>query len=197
MYDSTPPGDRTGKFFKPTDLNAYVEPFEDDVREALAETAASSKPDSAFVDVEFEFMHPNTFTYTDGISSILLHGRQEQAARLAAYRGFHFAVQVSGLVLPENPAIAFGDFFDRNTDNEELRRKLETSASEYLGRCAALDRMTAYFMPEIDPTGRYGHVAEIVAGSTFMFVDNAERDRVINDSVARFSGEIESFLLED
>lgn len=96
-------------------------------------------------------------------------------------------------MLPRGASIDVSSLFTQCVDGRGLSSHLVRVAGDYLSAREALDTLTGYFMPEIDPTGQYSHIGEVVAGSVFMCIDAAERTRLIDEQIQSFHDSVEGF----
>ncbi len=152
----------------------------------LDEGVEQANPLSVFIDQSLEYEHPQSIAYTDALTHVLIGEPSSMTAQQACYRAFHFAHTVGSLVLPTHSGMKMQDFFAGVSDTDALRDKLQSTSCEYLGRRKHLDALTGRFMPQLDPTDQFAHVVETIAGSTFMFIDAAEKQRVIDEQAASF-----------
>ena len=144
----------------------------------------------ALISPAFEFDHPDSMKYAAAITRIVAAERADDDALYVAYRAFHFAHTVGGLLIGQTTGMMQQEDFKGADDKEELRQKLITVSSDFFSRCPALDALTARFMSELDPTGRFSDMAEVVAGTTFAFIEEAERQVAINIEVEKFAEEL-------
>lgn len=164
----------------------------DDFTATIDEGVMDMPDGSVFIDGALEMEFPNAFQYTDAISDLLAGERACEESRLAAYRAFHFANTVSTLLMSSPTKMYTADFYGEESP-EELLNKMRFFAGDYLSDRKTLDNVIGRYMSEIDPSGKFGDVAEVVAALTFMFIDSHEHLRAIDLEVAAFQIELEAF----
>lgn len=119
--------------------------------------------------VEFEKLYK--------LSEVMLHGalgdisETEEARGIGVfYRGLLFGVQLAAFIDNETKSFSIGNYFKGIESSTSVFEKFIDDTSEYLGERPALDAFLGRYMPEIDPTGMYNHLAE--AGASFMLMLN-------------------------
>ncbi|HSH55771.1 MAG TPA: hypothetical protein VK983_03025 [Candidatus Limnocylindrales bacterium] len=147
---------------------------------------ADTVPAAGFIDVTLERSMPGMERYTSALASVLSGRPADRNEQTASHNAFHFAYTVGRLVLPEEPRLAFASLYAEDLTADALQDKLIEETGVYLGRCEHLDALTRLYMKDLDPTGLYAHIAETVAGSTFMLIDEGEKDRIITETVTDF-----------
>lgn len=141
----------------------------------------------AFIDESFELEHPLLKSYTDSVATHFLHGDHDETALLAAYRGFHFAMTLSSLVLIHEPKLGNTRFTGTLLANEDAVALSMSELNEFRSAHPTIDRLIGYYMSELDPDGRYAHVAELLALTTFMMVEEGEHELAMLEALGSFS----------
>ncbi len=175
------------------DLHSLVEPGLADLMSTIDDALASDVGGVGFIDESFELAKPDLADYTDFLARLISQS-DDPAAKTAAYHAFHFACCIASLTLAHTPALNFGDFYGQSDPaSVGLPQRLHQSSQEYLQARPALDQLTARYMPEIDPTGKWAHVAEMVAATTFMFIDKGEQWLAEETAAADFALALDSW----
>lgn len=92
-------------------------------------------------------------------------------AMRAAYLGVHFASVLHEVVgiSADNIELSYGFTAKINANNdtlEEAMNNVRGIAETYLAENPEVEKMINYFIPDIDPTGRYSEIAEIATALT-------------------------------
>lgn len=144
----------------------------------------------AFVDLALELDYPHTQSYSQGISQALAGERDCPESRMSGYRAFHFANGVGNMLMSGETGMSMEYFYGKERNYTVIRAMLTNAVGDYFATRPALNLLTGRFMPELDPSGKYGDVAEIMAGSTFMFLDAFSRNKAVEAEVGRFAAEL-------
>jgi hypothetical protein len=160
----------------------------DELMYCLEESVEGVDPSRAFIDESFELEYYDGIKLVAALTRVVASdGRFDGEALSTGYRSFHFAHAVGGLLLSGPTGMKTEDFFRDVDDRDELRQKLSLATSDYYMMHPSLDIVTARFASELDPTGRYGDIADVLAGATFMFIEAAEKQKAIDREVAAFA----------
>lgn len=147
-----------------------------------------------FIDLSLELEVPGAINYTTALAQIIAGDRFDDEAARVAYRAFHFAHTIGSLLLSGPSGMKAEFFYGDAADTDELRDRLIGASMAYYATHSALDVVTSRFMAELDPGGRFGDVADTVAGTTFKFIEEAERQKAIDAEVIDFALELDGFM---
>jgi hypothetical protein len=154
---------------------------------AMLDDSMSEREIDAFIDESFELQHPLIKSYTDSVAKHFLQGEHDESALQAGYRGFHFAMTLSALVLTHEPKLGFTRFSGVLTHSEEQIALSTAELDDFRTSHPTLDRLIGYYMSELDPDGHYAHVAELLALTTFMMIESGERELQMLEAIGDFA----------
>jgi hypothetical protein len=172
------------------DLERLLGDDRDDLIGLLEEEIEGCDRRSVFIDADFEMAYPEGYNLAMLMAHALAGERTDGEAINTAYRSLHFAYNVGDKLLVGGAGLRMKYFFDEITSMEQLRQKLVTSAAGYYAMHASLDVVSARFADELDPTGRYGEISDIVTGVTFMFIEESARQSAIKAETEAFSRQL-------
>lgn len=135
------------------------------------------------IDEDYELTHPQLVDYANYLAAVLNGGHADDDAKIAAYHAIHFALLTASQLVPGEAVMKFGDYYDV-ADFAALQEKIHQDTQEYMSQKPELDRLLGYYMPQIDPIGEHGYLAETVAALVFLHVDQHARDQFIDAEVA-------------
>lgn len=165
----------------------------------LDESIIAAVPGQEFIDVSLEEHFPLVPSFVENLVRTF-NGELDEEAYQAGYHAFHYAHSFSSLVLAGPAVFSVVGLFDgleeENDEREIAKEELEATIEVFLFPRPVLSEITRYYMPAIDKTGRHKRVAELIAGSTFMFIDNGERLRAIDEHVADFAVGLDDLRLD-
>ena len=105
-------------------------------------------------------------------------------ACVALYRSMMFGVQVAdNLEVLTVQNLKIGEFL-RQINTEEPERWLVETIGEYLSQRPAVDALIGEYMPELDPSGRLGYLAEIGAGVMFLLSERSYGEQYFAQAIS-------------
>ncbi|GEM_PF-3876882 len=127
--------------------------------------------------------------YAEYLTHIL--GRQTSDEEFGVvYRSIHFMSLVTGLhgcnrgiSLESLEGYVGGDF-------DDIREHIRSISDVYIEHYPMIMGYADAFMPEIDPSGKYGHLAETVAGLVGSQIEDGLRVQAARDAVGAWDGTV-------
>ena len=114
-----------------------------------------------------------------------------------AYRAIHFMSLVTGL-LGCNRGVPLESLEGMlSTNNEDVRDYIRQIADDYSEQCPTVMGHVDAYMSEIDPSGKYGYLAETVAGFIGRQIEEGLLAAVAADEVAAWDGMIPDNFTSD
>lgn len=136
-------------------------------------------------DVQLEY--PELLQTSELLAFLLRKDELDDGAVRAAYAGTCFALFLGMQLMPNYMGMNADDYFV-GSSTEEVYDKVIEDTQQYLAQSQAVDRLTAHFMPELDPTGKYAFVVETAVALTCIFMDKylekQKLDQAFNDIMA-------------
>ncbi len=130
--------------------------------------------------------------YASQLNNLLLSHDATHESWQVVYRAAHFASTIAGLLGCNKGLYLEGLFTDFDLDI--VRERVMQEAQEYMAQHEYLDGLTAAFMPEIDPNGGYGHVAEIVVALVSSQLEQVVERDAVQALVGSWDGTLEELL---
>jgi hypothetical protein len=159
------------------DLNQLAGEELDDLIEVLADGVEGMDMVSKFIDPDFEAAWPAGMNLASAMAQSMTGEASDDEAFRTAYRSLHFAYTVGDILLKSNAELKFQEFFKDIETTEQMRTMMIDAAAGYYALRGSLDIVSSRFVCELDPTGQYGDLADTVTGMTFMFIEEAVRQR--------------------
>lgn len=128
-----------------------------------------------------------TLEYATILDQVLTDTPTDESWRVI-YRSIHFAATVSGL-LECGRAFDLADLAE--IEPGDLRDHILDITQTYMGRNASIDSLTGAFMPELDPSGEYGDIAETVVALSLLQLERGAEAAVAAKMVEEWSGTID------
>ncbi len=130
--------------------------------------------------------------YASHLNGFLLSYDATHESWQVVYRSVHFASAIAGL-LGCNRGLYLGDTFT-HSDPDAVREQVTQEAQDYMITHEYIDGLTGAFMPEIDPGGRYAHIAETVVALVSSQIEQELEREAAQELVASWDGTLDELL---
>ncbi len=167
------------------------------MRDILDEHSDAGGREAVFIDNTLEY-DVAVLSYAEHLAQLLGDeitdkGRSEEMR--VAYRAIHFMSLLTGLHgcnrgVTLDPLEAMSSI-----DNEDVRDSIRQIADDYSEQCPTVMGHVDAYMPEIDPSGKYGYLAETVAGFIGRQIEDGLLAAIAADEVAAWDGMIPDDLM--
>lgn len=104
------------------------------------------------------------------------------------YRAFQFAITLNHLAGIPFERLPLREDFGDTESIIELRNRLVDETTDYMGKNEHLNAVTAYFMPEIDPSSLNNHVAKMVVALTSRQMERHQSEQYAANAWADWDG---------
>lgn len=158
-----------------------------DLREELAQLFETTKESNGdIIDADDEMRRDIVMLgkFSDIVGKIVARSEDEVVqASEAVYRSVCFAAAVSDGVLPSTYSCELlGYIQERTSDASDLSPIMEDS-QQYLQYRPELDSLIGEYMPDIDRSGRYNHVAELFSTLVFMLSERSIGEQYLQANI--------------
>ena len=167
------------------------------MRDILDEHSDAGGREAVFIDNTLEY-DVAVLSYAEHLAQLLGDeitdkGRSEEMR--VAYRAIHFLSLLTGLHgcnrgVTLDPLEAMSSI-----DNEDVRDSIRQIADDYSEQCPTVMGHVDAYMSEIDPSGKYGYLAETVAGFIGRQIEDGLLAAIAADEVAAWDGMIPDDLM--
>ncbi len=162
-------------------LNTIAGRYGDAVAELIDAHIANG---GEMISQQLEMAQPSVVSYARYLSTVLCGEQADEAAHAVSYRAVHFALITATQFKSSQPLGDFKGYYQNRHDHEAMRAKIEEDTQIYMGRSPHLDRLVSRYVPELDPTGEYPHVAETVVALVYLHIDEQAHEQFIDAQVA-------------
>ncbi|HEX8182406.1 MAG TPA: hypothetical protein VF575_02275 [Candidatus Saccharimonadales bacterium] len=134
--------------------------------------------------------------YLTTLSCIVNNGEFSPSAYETTNRAYLFAGSVARILFRSEPNISSAKDLQVIKTHDgyiDAYERLNEAATAYYETAPTIDGLVGAYQFELDPSTIYPHVAELVAGTTFMALEQIEQKRVAATVDTRFSTIITGF----
>ena len=167
------------------------------MRDILDEHSDAGGREAVFIDNTLEY-DVAVLSYAEQLAQLLgdeITNKGHSEEMRVAYRAIHFMSLVTGL-LGCNRGVPLESLEGMlSTNNEDVRDYIRQIADDYSEQCPTVMGHVDAYMSEIDPSGKYGYLAETVAGFIGRQIEDGLLAAIAADEVAAWDGMIPDDLM--
>ena len=146
-----------------------------------------------FIHQQLEEQFPDIKGFTDILTSYYQGSEADAEAQETAYNAFHFAYNMASRISRGLPTISFALFRELAETPEDMLARYEQQVEAFRIANPHVDLLIGRYMADIDTGGRYGHVAEMVALTGFMLIEDGDRMQAAEVAATAFASELEAW----